>query len=157
MDEKAPKFGDDAVRFESVADLRIYLKRLHDHYMRQVDSYGAKAGELMRERLKQEGATSQNGAANKAKAPDWKKMGSLWVNTSDTLLGMNDVTLQLLTESKARLSATAEALRSFEDFKQFIVAPGSSFLLLLKGGVPERILVEGSQTDAGTGAAKPKA
>ena len=67
---------------------------------------------------------------------------------------MNDVTLQLLSESKEKLSATEDALRSFEDLKQFIIAPGSSFLLLLRGGVPERILVERPGTDVGPGAAK---
>lgn len=156
MDEKAPKFADDMVRMEAVADVRIYIRKLRDHYMQQVDRYGAKAGELMRERLKAEGATKPDGAAGKAKAPDWRKMGSLWVNTSDALLGMNDVTLQLLSESKEKLTATENALKSFEDFKQFIVAPGSSFLLLLKGGVPERILIERPGTDAGSGTAKPK-
>lgn len=82
---------------------------------------------------------------------------ALWVNTSDMLLGMNEVTLQLLSEFKDKLSATEDALKSFEDFEQFIIAPGSSLLLLPKGGVPERILVERPRTDAGSGVAKPKA
>lgn len=160
MNRKTPKFADDVVTFATVADLRIYIKKLRDHYMQQVDRYGAKAGELMRERLKEEEGTAKpNGAANKdkAKAPDWRKMGSLWVNTTDTLLGMNDVTLQQLSESKEKLYATEEALKSFEDFKQFIIAPGSSFLLLLKDGVPERILVERPKTDIDPDTAKPKA
>jgi hypothetical protein len=141
MPDKGPRFADDVVTFESVAEMRAFMKRLHDHYMKEMDRLGHEAGVLMRDRLKAEGNAVPTDAAAKARNPDWRKMGTIWINVSDAALGLNDVTLKVLGNYKAKLSGTADALRSFEEFKQFIVAPGSSFVLYLKEGVPERIIV----------------
>jgi hypothetical protein len=145
MVAKAPQFGEDIVKFDSVAEMRIYIKRILEHFQAEVDRYGTRAGELMRERVKDEAnANAHPTDSGNQKVPTWQRMGSLMMNTSDSKLGRNEVNLELLAAYKQKLKATADALRSFESVGQFRIEPGSAFILCLTEGVPTRIIVEKS-------------
>lgn len=141
MAGKMPQFAEDVVRFESVAAMRVYIKALYDHYMAEVDQYGAKAGDLMRERVKQEANLASRTLADR-RDTTWQKMGTLLLNNGDTGLAFNEVDLQLLSDYRAKAKATAEALKSFEAIRQFKILPGTSFVLYLYEGVPSRIILE---------------
>ena len=139
---KNPVFEERLVRFDSIAEMRLYIKRLLDHYQQQADMYGESAGQLMREILKRDGAMPRREKKSKTKRQAWEKMGSLYVNTSDELLGKNEVTLQLLEEYKFKLLAVKDALRAFEEMDRLNLAGSNSLLLYLREGVPEKIVVE---------------
>lgn len=121
--------------------MRLYIKKLLEHYQKQVDRYGAASGELMRENLHRESPSKR---ADRAKKPNaWKKVGSLMVDITDPLMGKNEVYLQLLQEYAFKLRGTAEALRAFEELEQLNFAGSTSLTLFLNNsGIPERIIVE---------------
>ena len=151
---KNPILEEKLVRFDTIAEMRLYTKRLLDHYQKQVDVYGEMAGELMREILKRDGARPKPEKKVKNKRQAWEKMGNMLVNATDELLGKNEVTLQVLEEYKSKLLAVKDVLRSFEELDRLNLVGSSSILLHLREGVPERIIVEHSQAGAHSESAK---
>ncbi|MBI3859129.1 MAG: hypothetical protein HY296_02655 [Thaumarchaeota archaeon] len=142
MIDRIPQFGDDLVTFDSTESMRLYIKKLLNYYQKQVDRYGAASGEMMREVLRRENSAKRQEKRKKADPSPWQKMGSLLVNTTDSLLGKNEINLQLLQEYTFKLRGTQGALEAFEGLERFDLEGSSSLILYLKDGVPGRIVVE---------------
>lgn len=145
LSEIKPTVAPGIIRFDSVKSLKRYLKRLLDLYQMEVDSYGETVAEFMRDilqREKEQMVAAENNT--KQNSVTWQKMGWLLVEMTDPLVGKNDVMLLALEESKAKLSRTSNALKSFEELAQYQVPENIYAVLYLRGGVPERIIFDTS-------------
>jgi len=72
----------------------------------------------------------------------WAKVGGIFVNISEPEKGGMEVIFQLVTEMKPRLAKTEEVLKTFESVEQLPIPEEATFLLYLRGGVPERLVVD---------------
>ena len=122
------------IRFYSLADLRKYLKELLERYQREFDRSSNVIGSLLRT----EGQKGMEVIMSKG----WAKVGSIFVNIQEPEKGSMEVVFQLVTEMKPRLAKTEEVLKTFEAVEQLPIPEEASFLLYLRGGVPERLVVD---------------
>ena len=125
------------VRFYSLGDVRKYLKELLERYQKDFDRSSNVIGSLLRV----EGQKGMEVIMSKG----WAKVGSLFVNISEPEKGSMEVVFQLVTEMKPRLAKTEEVLKSFESVEQLPIPEEASFLLYLRGGVPERLVVDSTE------------
>ena len=86
------------LRFYSLGDVRKYLKELLERYQRDFDRSSNVIGSLLRT----EGGKGMEVIMSKG----WAKVGSMFVNVSDPEKGGMEVTFQLVTEMKPRISKT---------------------------------------------------
>jgi len=126
------------LRFYSLGDVRKYLKELLERYQRDFDRSSNVIGSLLRT----EGGKGMEVIMSKG----WAKVGSMFVNVSDPEKGGMEVTFQLVTEMKPRISKTEEVLKTFESIEALPIQGDATFLLYLHGGVPERLVVDTSET-----------
>ena len=122
------------IRFYSLADLRKYLKELLERYQREFDRSSNVIGSLLRT----EGQKGMEVIMSKG----WAKVGSIFVNIAEPDKGSMEVVFQLVTEMKPRLAKTEEVLKTFESVEQLPIPEEATFLLYLRGGVPERLVVD---------------
>jgi hypothetical protein len=122
------------IRFYSLADLRKYLKDLLERYQRDFDRSSNVIGSLLRT----EGQKGMEVIMSKG----WAKVGGLFVNIQEPEKGSMEVVFQLVTEMKPRLAKTEEVLKTFESVEQLPIPDEASFLLYMRGGVPERLVVD---------------
>lgn len=122
------------IRFYSLGDVRRYLKELLERYQRDFDRSSNVIGSLLRV----EGQKGMEVIMSKG----WAKVGSIFVNISEPEKGSMEVVFQLVTEMKPRLAKTEEVLKSFESVEQLPIPEEATFLLYLRGGVPERLVVD---------------
>jgi hypothetical protein len=122
------------IRFYSLADLRKYLKELLERYQREFDRSSNVIGSLLRP----EGQKGMEVIMSKG----WAKVGSIFVNIAEPDKGSMEVVFQLVTEMKPRLAKTEEVLKTFESVEQLPIPEEATFLLYLRGGVPERLVVD---------------
>lgn len=122
------------IRFYSLADLRKYLKELLERYQRDFDRSSNVIGSLLRT----EGQKGMEVIMSKG----WAKVGGIFVNISEPEKGGMEVIFQLVTEMKPRLAKTEEVLKTFESVEQLPIPEEATFLLYLRGGVPERLVVD---------------
>jgi hypothetical protein len=137
-----PETGVSAVtgvlRFYSLIDVRRYLKELMDTYQREFDKSSNIIGSLLRS----DGGKGMEVIMSKG----WAKVGSLFVNVSDSEKGSMEVVFQIVNEMKPRLAKTEEVLRGFESVEGLPIPDDATFLLYLRGGVPERLIVDTVET-----------
>jgi len=137
-----PETGVSAVtgvlRFYSLIDVRRYLKELMDTYQREYDKSSNIIGSLLRS----DGGKGMEVIMSKG----WAKVGSLFVNVSDSEKGSMEVVFQIVNEMKPRLAKTEEVLRGFESVEGLPIPDDATFLLYLRGGVPERLIVDTVET-----------
>jgi hypothetical protein len=126
------------LRFYSLADVRRYLKELLEKYQREFD----KSSNVIGSMLRTEGQKGMEVIMSKG----WAKVGSMFVNVSDPDRGGMEVVFQMVTEMKPRLAKTEEVLKTFESVEQLPIPADASFLLYLHGGVPERLVVDPTET-----------
>jgi hypothetical protein len=126
------------LRFYSLADVRRYLKELLEKYQRDFD----KSSNVIGSMLRNEGQKGMEVIMSKG----WAKVGSMFVNVQDPDRGGMEVVFQLVTEMKPRLAKTEEVLKTFESVEQLPIPGDASFLLYLHGGVPERLVVDTTET-----------
>ena len=69
----------------------------------------------------------------------------MFVNISDPDKGGMEVTFQLVTEMKPRISKTEEVLKGFDSVEQLPIEGNSTYLLYLHGGVPERLVIDSTE------------
>jgi len=127
------------VWFSSLADVKIYIQGLLDMYR----SENEKATEFvaaMYRNLAEQGSHSKN-------ANTWAKVGSLLVNSEDPERGKMEAALQLLTDMKPLVQRTEDALANFVRLEDVSNVPDCSFVLCLRYGLPERLILE---SNAGT-------
>ena len=122
------------LRFYSLNDVRKYLKELLERYQRDYDKSSNVIGSLLRT----EGGKGMEVIMSKG----WAKVGSMFVNVSDPEKGGMEVTFQLVTEMKPRISKTEEVLKTFESVEGLPIQADATFLLYLHGGIPERLVVD---------------
>jgi hypothetical protein len=137
-----PETGVSAVtgvlRFYTLIDVRRYLKELMDTYQKEYDKSSNIIGSLLRS----DGGKGMEVIMSKG----WAKVGSLFVNVSDSEKGSMEVVFQIVNEMKPRLAKTEEVLRGFEGVEGLPIPDDATFLLYLRGGVPERLIVDTVET-----------
>jgi hypothetical protein len=57
-----------------------------------------------------------------------------------------EVVFQIVNEMKPRLAKTEEVLKSFDSVEGLPIPDDATFLLYLRGGVPERLIVDTVET-----------
>jgi len=130
------------VTFESISDMRMYIRQLLSYYERQYDLYSQKVGSLMRLYEKKE----RGREARRFKEEDWQKVGMLMVNTKDSLLGTLEIMLDAMEEYKVKMNRTNEVLTGFDELEELNVPDGATITLFLRHGVPLRVLVDIQKT-----------
>jgi hypothetical protein len=124
--------------FDSIPDLRVYVRQLLSYYEKQFDLYSQKVGSLMRLYEKE-----QKGFQNRRfREENWEKVGMLMVNKRDSMLGTLEIMLEAMEEYKVKMNRTSEVLVSFEDLEQFSSPDNASVTLYLRNGVPMRIVFD---------------
>ena len=126
------------VWFSSLADVKTYIQGLLDMYR----SENEKATEFvaaMYRSLAEQGSHIKN-------ANTWAKVGSILVNSEDPERGKMEAALQLLTDMKPLVARTEEALTNFVRLEDVANPPDSAFVLCLRYGLPERLIVEANAT-----------
>jgi len=125
------------IRFYSLVDVRRYLKELLERYQKDYDKSSNVIGSLLRT----EGGKGMEVIMSKG----WAKVGSMFVNVSDPDKGGMEVTFQLVSEMKPRISKTEEVLKTFESVEQLPIQADATFLLYLHGGIPERLVIDSTE------------
>jgi hypothetical protein len=126
------------VRFYSLTDVRKFLKELLDAYQREYD----KSSNVIGSMLRSDGQKGMEVIMSKG----WAKVGSLFVNVSDPEKGGMEIVFQIVNEMKPRVAKTEEVLKTFESVEALPIPDDASFLLYLRSGVPERIIVDSKNT-----------
>ena len=126
------------LRFYSLNDVRRYLKELLDTYQREYDKSSNMIGSLLRS----DGGKTMEIIMSKG----WSKVGNLFVNLADPEKGAMEVVFQIVEEMKPRLAKTEAVLRSFDTVEGLPIPEDATFLLYLRGGVPERLIVDTVET-----------
>jgi hypothetical protein len=126
------------IRFYALSDVRKFLKELLERYQRDFDRSSNVIGSMLR----LEGGKGMEVIMSKG----WAKVGSMFVNVADPDKGGMEMTFQLVTEMKPRISKTEEVLKTFESVEALPIPSDATFLLYLHGGVPERLVVDTTET-----------
>ena len=126
------------LRFYSLNDVRRYLKELFDSYQREYD----KASNIIGSLLRSDGGKGMEVIMSKG----WAKVGALFVNVTDSQKGGMEVVFQIVNEMKPRAAKTEEVLRGFENVEGLPIPDDATFLLYIRGGVPERLIVDTVET-----------
>jgi len=122
------------MRFYSFEDMRKYIKDLLDAYQRELDRSSNIIGSLLRDKGKK--------GEEIIKAKGWSKVGGVFVNSMDPELGSMEVVFQMMNEMKPRVAKTDEVLRAFDLVENLPVEESATYLLFLRAGVPERIIID---------------
>ncbi len=145
------------IKFYSKEDVSRYMKGLIEAYKKQIDLHGDKLGSLLRaepQATKQDkkDAKSDKSSDTKTKVSSkgWIKMGSMLFNTSDPITGTTEVIFQIHEEMKQKLARVAESLKSFEEASGSIIPEGALYILYLRNGIPERMIVDSEEKKGST-------
>jgi len=133
------------ITFDSLNELRLYIRQLLSYYEKQFDFYSQKVGSLMRLYEKKE----KGAEPRRIKEDNWEKVGMLMVSKSDSLLGTLEIMLEAMEEYKIKLTRTNEVLTNFDELEQLNSAEGASVTLYLRNGVPMRIIFDNEKTAGG--------
>lgn len=136
--------GSAIVKFQSKDEVRRYLKILADYYQNEVDGIGSKAGDLLRDGpapVEEKEKDKRDKKDAKGGPNSWFRIGTLMVNASDVKTAETEISLQLLKEYKAKAASVNDALKSFDESAAMSLPDSSEYMVYLRNGVPERILV----------------
>jgi hypothetical protein len=142
LEEPALLFSSGLLEFDSVASIQHYVRGLLAHYEKEADLYAEKIGSLMRMRENLE----RDGRAAKMNAENWRKVGMLYVNEKDPILGKLEMLLEMLEEYKAKISRISQALVKFDEVEELNIPDGTSITVSLRGGVPLRMVIGAHKT-----------
>ncbi len=126
------------IRFYTLSDVRRYLKEQLDTYQREYD----KSSNVIGSMLRSEGQKGMEMIMSKG----WAKVGSIFVNMSDPQKAGMEIVFQLVNEMKPRVVKTEEVLKAFESVEGLPIPDDATFLLYLRAGVPERLVVDTNET-----------
>ena len=126
------------MRFYSLNDVRKYMKGLLERYQRDYDKSSNVIGSLLRA----EGGKGMEVIMSKG----WAKVGAMFVDASDPEKGGMELTFQLVTEMRPRISKTEEVLKTFESVEALPIASDATFLLYLHSGIPERLVIDTTES-----------
>lgn len=122
------------LRFYSLEDMRRYIKSQLDYYQREFDRSSNVIGSMLRDKSK--------GGQEVIQSRGWTKVGEVIVNSLEPGRGSMEVIFQMLNELKPRIAKTEEMLKSFDLVENLPNAEEATFLLFLRNGVPERIIID---------------
>ena len=134
IQETGTELYSGIVRFYSLNDVRKYMKELLERYQRDYDRSSNVIGSLLRA----EGGKGMEVIMSKG----WAKVGAMFVDVTDPDKGGMELTFQLVTEMKPRISKTEEVLKTFESVEALPIQTEATFLLYLHGGIPERLVID---------------
>ncbi len=137
LDETGVNLYSGVVRFYSLGDVRRYLKELLEKYQREYDRSSNVIGSMLRT----EGQKGMEVIMSKG----WAKVGTMFVNITEPERGGMEVTFQLVSEMKPRLTKTEETLKTFESVEALPIPADATFLLYVRNGIPERLVVDSSE------------
>jgi hypothetical protein len=126
------------LRFYALNDVRKYMKELLERYQRDYDKSSNVIGALLRT----EGGKGMEVIMSKG----WAKVGAMFVDATDPEKGGMELTFQLVTEMKPRISKTEEVLKTFESVEALPIPAEASFLLYLHSGIPERLVIDTTES-----------
>jgi hypothetical protein len=122
------------LRFSSITELEVYVRAMLELYANEYQRTTETIGELYRSM----GDRASQGTATGS----WEKVGSLFVDSTSVEKGEIDVAIQLLNDLKPKLTKTEEAVQGFRQLEEMRVPSSSTFLLYVRNGAPERIVVD---------------
>ncbi len=142
------------MKFYSQAEITKYLKDVAEYYQKEAEKYGDKLGGMLRpgagesapkEEKKQDKGDKKGDQKGKPSGGGWVKMGSLMLNTANSGPATTEVMYQIHEDLKQKLARTNEALKSFEQNASTLIPQNAIFMLYVRNGVPERIIVEAEE------------
>ena len=136
--------------FYTQAEVVKYMKEVAEYYQKEVEKYGDKLGSMLRtgpgepapKEEKKEDKSDKKSDPKARPSTGWVKMGALMLNSSNTKPATTEVMYQVHEELKQKLTKATEALKSFEQNANALVPPSATFLLYVRSGVAERVIVE---------------
>ena len=134
IQETGTELYSGIIRFYSLNDVRKYMKELLERYQRDYDRSSNVIGSLLRA----EGGKGMEVIMSKG----WAKVGAMFVDITDPDKGGMELTFQLVTEMKPRISKTEEVLKTFETVEALPIQTEATFLLYLHSGIPERLVID---------------
>ena len=134
IQETGAELYSGILRFYALNDVRKYMKSLLERYQKEYDRSSNVIGSLLRT----EGGKGMEVIMSKG----WAKVGSMFVDITDPEKGGMELTFQLVTEMKPRISKTEEVLKTFESVEALPIPTEATFLLYLHGGIPERLVID---------------
>jgi hypothetical protein len=130
------------VKFDSILDLRHYLKNLMTQYEIESDRYGGKVGRLMRI-LEMENAGKK---PKKLREVEWKRTGMIMLNTKEPKRGTLELMIEVMEDYRFKARRTGEVLANISALDEKGVPVGGSVLVYLRHGVPLRIVIDNGTT-----------
>lgn len=128
------------LRFESMTALREYISALLDVYSTEY----ARTTEVIASLYRSMGENASHGVA----IDSWERVGELFVDAKSMEKGQIDVALQLLNDLKPKLSKVEEIVNNSRRLEELPVPVSSTFLLYMRNGTPERVIVDHGETRA---------
>lgn len=134
IEETGVRAFSGVLKFDSIIEVRQYLKELLRSYEKEYDKSSNKVGLLLR-------AQGEKGM-EVVMSEGWSRVGDMYVNTENSKKGKVEVLFQLVTDMKPRVKKTEEVLKGFDAVEALPIGENTDFLLYMRMGVPERLIVE---------------
>lgn len=129
----------DGIRtFYSLEELKSFSSNLVKYYETQIDRYNRRLDTLLRQSGSNEGANRLPPVASKG----WIRVGRILVSISNPAQASTEMLFRLLEDAKAKLDAVKAFLGSLEGVLNVGVKKEHVYLVCLRNGVPERIIIE---------------
>jgi len=122
------------LRFEKLSELEDYVRAMLSIYRHEYD----KASDYIGSTFRHTGERPPMGLSTES----WDMIGSLFVNSKSFERGEMDVAMQLLNDLKPRITKTEEVVNEFNTLETLQIPLTSSFLLYMRNGTPERLIVD---------------
>jgi hypothetical protein len=130
------------LRFYSRDELKRFLASLVERYRAEVQEYAERLGSLFRDDAQ---AKQGKGEVQRQASKGWVRLGPIMINATDPEKARAEVLLQAMEEAKLRLARAQDALRALEDPQLQALPERASYLLYLRQGAPERIVVDAKE------------
>jgi len=137
IQETGTELYSGILRFYALNDVRKYMKELLQRYQKDYDKSSNVIGSLLRT----EGGKGMEVIMSKG----WAKVGAMFVDVTDPEKGGMELTFQLVTEMKPRISKTEEVLKTFENVEALPIPTDATFILYLHSGIPERLVIDSTE------------
>jgi hypothetical protein len=132
------------------------MRDVAEYYQKEAEKYGDKLGGMLRpgpgesapkEEKKQDKGDKKNDQKGKPSGGGggWVKMGTLMLNNHNSGPATTEVMYQIHEDLKQKLARTNEALKSFEQNASTLIPQNAIFMLYVRNGVPERLIVEAEE------------
>jgi len=153
MSQRRPDLTTGLMKFYSQAEVLKYMKEVADYYQKESEKYGDKLGGMLRtgpgeapkEDKKQDKNDKKGDQKPKGAAGGWVKIGTMLLNSANSGPAKTEVMYQIHEELKQKLTRTSEAIKSFEQNASTLIPQSATFLLYVRNGVPERMIVEAEE------------